>query len=210
MSRREDVVNDLWDRWDHLSDDAILLYLWSFTNPKCGMAGIYRCPRRLLLEGRLAEGERLDKALAELESAHLVLYRDGVLLCLPRVDGLGSKTEQIAKSISKDLRNVESPDLLAVFAETYAEHEFGELLRRLPPDKGRLDLRSLKRTSPEPHESAQTSQPPNLTRGSVVGVGVRDDGHGEEQRPMSTSYSGEDHADDEIRRLHEIFEGGRP
>lgn len=199
MSRREDVVNDLWDRWHDLSDDAILLYLWSFTNPRCGMAGIYRCPRRVILEGRLGDGDRLDGALSELEAAGLVLYRDGVLLCLPRVGGLGTKTEQIAKSISKDLRNVDCPQLVARFAERYAEHEFGGLLRELPPDKGGLDLRNLKRTSTEPQDSAETSGSPNLTPNltgtSVVGVGA---GVGDEaQRRSKEQGEGEQLPTDE-------------
>ena len=70
MSRNENVDNSIWHDpdFDALSNAAQHFYLWSFTNPRCGMAGIYLCPRRQLLEGRLSD-KNLDAVLAELADA---------------------------------------------------------------------------------------------------------------------------------------------
>jgi hypothetical protein len=44
MARREDFDNSLWSDPDFLAltPQARLLYIWSWTNPRCGMAGIYK------------------------------------------------------------------------------------------------------------------------------------------------------------------------
>lgn len=172
--RREDVPNTIWDELDDLSTDAILVYLWSFTNPRCGMAGIYRVAPRRIAEGRLGADGRLEAALRELEEHDLVYYRDRVLWCKPRVAGLSTKSVQIAKSIRKDLSAVEGNELVAAFAREYADHEYAAILRdpeRVKPEEP-FDLASLARASTEPHETASNGEVVNLNRTSVVGDGA--------------------------------------
>jgi len=67
MSRSEDVPNDFWDEHDGLSTDALLVLIWSTTNTRCGMAGVYRCPRSRIAEGRVPDDGSLQAALDELE-----------------------------------------------------------------------------------------------------------------------------------------------
>lgn len=119
VSRREDVDNVIWQDadFDALSNEAQLLYLWSFTNPRCGMAGIYQVPRRQLLEGRL-DSVALDAALDELAAARFAVYEDGVLWVRTRVKHLRTQSPQIAKSIATDLDKVPANHpLLAAFVE---------------------------------------------------------------------------------------------
>ncbi len=109
MARKEDVRNTFWSDLDEvLSNDALLLYIWSFTNERCSASGIYPCPRRLLLEGRL-EPDALDVALAECEAAGKLRYEAGVLWSVTRVKHLGWKTPNAAKSIANDLAQLD-PD----------------------------------------------------------------------------------------------------
>lgn len=127
MARNENVINTIWDDLDHLGDDAFMLYVWSFTNTKCGMAGMYPVTRRKLIEGRFDDA-RLDAALAELEADDKLYYEDGVLWNKARVSNLsgyedGKLSEFIAKSIAKDLRAIPSSNpLLAKFIERYGAH----------------------------------------------------------------------------------------
>lgn len=132
MARREDIVNTFWDEVDHLSDDGTMLYLWSWTNTKCGMAGIYRIARRKLIEGRFSE-DRLSAALAELEEDGKLFYEDGVLWCAARVKRLSSIHETIAKSIAKDLGEIDpSHPLFRRFVERYGGHPNLKPLLTLP------------------------------------------------------------------------------
>ena len=122
MARHEDIVNTFWDDVDHLSDDAVLLYLWSWTNQKCGMAGIYKIARRKLAEGRLDEA-RLEAALAELEGDGKLRYADGVLWNCARIKRLSMVSENIAKSIARDVGEIDTGNpLLPAFLERYGKH----------------------------------------------------------------------------------------
>lgn len=140
--RHEDIVNTIWDDLDHLTNDSVMLYIWSWTNLKCGMAGIYPIPRRRLMEGRL-EGAALDAALAELEADDKLYYLDGVLWNKARVAHLsgfkkGCLSGVIVRSILKDLSAVDGGHpLLARFVERYSDH----------PSLG--GLKTLSRPSPE-------------------------------------------------------------
>jgi hypothetical protein len=107
VPRSEDIRNTIWLDLDEFSNDAFLLYIWSWTNERCGAAGFYSCPRRLLLEGRLVE-EALDAALAELEEAGKLVYADGVLWSVTRVQRLGWKNPQAEKAINSELAELDS------------------------------------------------------------------------------------------------------
>jgi hypothetical protein len=81
---------------------AVLLYIWSFTNPKCGMAGVYACKRRALCDGRLT-GTQLDKGLAQLREGKFMFYVQGWLWVRSRVTHLSAINGNIARSIRKDV-----------------------------------------------------------------------------------------------------------
>ena len=105
--RREDIKNAIWDDedFDALSNDAALLYLWSFTNPRCGMAGVYRIKRRHLCEGRLS-GDTLDSVLDEVARSGHLFYVAGYVWVRTRVKHLRTKGEPMLKSIAKDVTSL--------------------------------------------------------------------------------------------------------
>lgn len=151
MARKEDIVNSIWRELDHLSNDAIQLYIWSWTNERCGMAGIYQVPRRLLLEGRLDDAA-LDAALAELRADGKLLYADGVLWNIARVKRIATRSKQIATAIEKDLAEIPtSHQLFSAFVERYEGTRFAD--RRL----------TFTRPSPDPQKFGSTT---TKTRGS--------------------------------------------
>lgn len=126
MSRLEDVSTALWEDedFDDLSPDAKLTYLWSFTNDRCGMSGLYRVKRRSLVEGALP-AKRRDDALSELEGAGFLQYVDGWLWVRSRVKHLRTKGTKMATSIIRDLRRTpEDHPLRAAFLTEYVENSW--------------------------------------------------------------------------------------
>lgn len=106
-ARREDVLNTFWDdeEIDRLSNPSVLLYLWSFTNPRCGMAGVYACRERAICEGRLTK-RQLELALAELREGRFLFRVDGWFWVRSRVRHLSGIGRNVARAIDRDLANV--------------------------------------------------------------------------------------------------------
>lgn len=130
MSRNEDIDNAIWadPDFDALSTDAALLYLWSFTNPRCGMAGIYRVPERQLLEGKLSP-DRLSAALKELSANRFCFYEQGVLWVRSRARHLRTKGRPMIRSIELDLAKIPADNpLLSMFLSEYEESWVSELI----------------------------------------------------------------------------------
>lgn len=171
MARREDVVNSIYDDLDHLSNDALAVYIWSWTNKSCGMAGLYKIAKRKIYESRL-EGEALDAALKELEVEGLLFYERNVLWVKGRIKRLSAVTTQIGKSIAKDLNDLD-PDhpLLHRCVEKYESHP--AWAENVEPHL------KFTRGSSEPQNSASSSEIPNLTRTSrEVHLNLRGRGSG--------------------------------
>lgn len=159
MPRNEDFSNALWADLDDLSNDAVLLYVWSWTNPRCGMAGIYTCPRRLLLDGRL-DDQALSDALSALDGADKMRFQSAVVYVPARIKRLRMLTEQIATSIDKDLDSVGRDHPLAVaLVDRY--HGYSKQTKN-----GEVRL-NLKRTSGEPQIPHNHAGSLNLTRTST-------------------------------------------
>jgi hypothetical protein len=128
VPRSEDIRNTIWSDLDEVleSNDAMLLYIWSWTNERCGAAGIYTCPRRLLLEGRLTK-ELLAAALDECEAAGKIRYVDGVVWSVTRVKRLGWKTPNAAKAIAKELGELDPANPIHTeFLDRYDGHPWGK------------------------------------------------------------------------------------
>jgi hypothetical protein len=139
VSRREDIDNAIWTDPDFeaLSAEATLLYLWSWTNPRCGMAGIYKVSERAMTESKVML-EQVPAALDELAEAHFAFYEQQVLWVRSRVKHLRTQTPQIARSIAKDLAaiSVEHP-LRLMFLEVYgAVPWLSEQLEIIAPENG--------------------------------------------------------------------------
>jgi len=111
VSRREDIDNAVWDDEDFaaLTAPAKLVYLWSFTNPRCGMAGLYKVgPRAISADTNLSDHDVRD-ALAELAASRFLFHENGVLWVRARVKRLRSRGPGIAKAIAADVDAI-SPD----------------------------------------------------------------------------------------------------
>lgn len=125
MARREDVDNTIWDDedFDALSDDAALLYIWSFTNPRCCMAGVYQVKARSIAEGRMTPARR-TAAIEELTTGRFLFYIDNFLWVRSRVKHLRSRGPKIATSIIRDIKRIPSghPIRLAFLAEYLSGH----------------------------------------------------------------------------------------
>ena len=127
-ARREDILNTFWDdeTVDTLSNCSVLLYLWSFTNPRCGMAGIYACKRRGLCDGRLTKAQ-LTKALEQLADERFLFYVDGWVWVRSRVRHLSTINPNIARSIFRDLSGLpDAHDFAGAFWAEY--HSHGKLI----------------------------------------------------------------------------------
>lgn len=123
VSRLEDVNSAIWEdeRFDELSPEGKLLYLWSFTNSRCGMSGVYRVKLKSIGEGCLPPKKR-DEALKELEAADYLRYVDGFLWVRSRVKHLRSKGLKIARGVIRDIERVPEDHLLrAAFLTYYVE-----------------------------------------------------------------------------------------
>lgn len=109
MSRCEDIDNAIWDdpEFESLSPYATLLYLWSFTNPRCDWSGMYKVSHRGMGESKVPL-DAIPAALAELAEGRFAFYEDNVLWVRARVKRLQSRgrSPQMAKAVVKDLRRV--------------------------------------------------------------------------------------------------------
>jgi hypothetical protein len=150
VSRREDIDNAIWSDGDFvdLTADAKLLYFWSFTNPACGMAGLYKAPLGLASYQTGLTARRVDNATAELGNREFMYWVDGVIWVRSRVKYLRSRTTQIARSIELDVSKIaEGHPLRIGFLERYATDPW--LAGNLSGMRNELNL---KRTSAEVQE----------------------------------------------------------
>lgn len=122
MSRREDIDNAIWSDPDFiaLSADGRYLYLWSFTNPRCGMAGLYKLSLAPIPAETGLTMRRITDALEELSGAAFAFYEDGVIWVRTRVAHLRSRNPNIGKSIAADVGKLREDHPLRVrFLSTY-------------------------------------------------------------------------------------------
>lgn len=148
MARGEFVHNDIWEELEPLTQDAACLYLWSFTNSRCNMAGLYKVSERSMLESKVP-ARRLGKALQELEDLGFAFYRLPWLWVKGRIRRLHSTHKNIGKAVAKDVSQLEADHPLRVMLlERYAEKPW------LKEFLGPLALESLKaKTLPTPSET---------------------------------------------------------
>lgn len=126
MSRREDFDNGFWGDPDvyPLSPYAKLVYIWTWTNSHCNLAGIYEVhPSVIAGETKHSEG-RVARALDELKAAGLIAYDGRLMWVKGRIGRLGSKNPNVAKAIGKDLRLVNGHAFASALRERYGELEW--------------------------------------------------------------------------------------
>ena len=150
VSRREDIDNGIWSDTDFvdLTADAKLLYLWSFTNPACGMAGLYKAPQGLAAYQTGLTPKRVERAASELADRQFMFWVDGVVWVRSRVKHLRTRTSQIARSVELDVSKIaEGHPLRIRFIDEYATDSW--LRENLSGMRNELNV---KRTSTEGQE----------------------------------------------------------
>jgi hypothetical protein len=137
--RLENIPNTFWDEYDDaLRNESAVFVIWASTNPKCNMAGAYRCPRRLLVEGRIPE-DQLQVALDEAEDAGLVYYRENIVWVRERVAHLTSRNTQMAKSVAKAVEDIRGTAIYEYFLAEYCAANCDWLIRRLRDNNQKLE-----------------------------------------------------------------------
>ncbi|HEV3094965.1 MAG TPA: hypothetical protein VGY30_10680 [Solirubrobacteraceae bacterium] len=108
MSRTEDLDTAIWSDPDFevLTTAGKLTYLWSWSNPLCGPAGLYRVSLTTIGHGCSLSADDARKALEELEEARFVSYDGRWLWVRSRVKHYRPKSWQCAKAVVKDIAKV--------------------------------------------------------------------------------------------------------
>jgi len=122
MSRREDLDNAIWSDPDfaELTGPAKLLYIWSFTNQRCGMSGLYKVSRGAMVFEISHPLPVIEAALVELEEARFLHYDGAVLWVRSRVKHIRTKTKQIAVSIANDVVKLHPHPYTEWFLQAYS------------------------------------------------------------------------------------------
>lgn len=123
MSRRENILNSVWVDPDfvELSPAAKLVYIWSFTNPHCNMAGLYRISVQTIAAETGLQPNRIERALAELEDTGFLRHRDRMLWVRARIKYLPSRSPSVATTIARDLRGASPHSLVADLLDVYGD-----------------------------------------------------------------------------------------
>lgn len=135
VSRREDISNTIWDDPDFadLTAQAKLVYLWSFTNPRCNMAGLYKVPvRHIGGETGLTES-RVEKALSELQARRFVYFDGSVLWVRARVKHIRTRSELMARSVVNTLEQFGDHPFVEGFNAEYASPHWLDKARNGKP-----------------------------------------------------------------------------
>lgn len=121
MSRREDISNTIWDDPDfaELTAPAKLVYLWSFTNPRCNMAGLYKVPVRHIGAETGLTDSRVEKALSELQARRFIYFDGTVLWVRSRVRHIRTKTPLMARSVVRTVEEFGNHPFVQGFEQEY-------------------------------------------------------------------------------------------
>jgi hypothetical protein len=105
MAKREDIETAIWSDPDFLalSGPARAVYVWSFTNQRAGMSGIYKVAAEQVALETGFKGRALEGALAELQGARFLFYDGRVMFVRTKTKRARNRSETIAKSIKSDV-----------------------------------------------------------------------------------------------------------
>ncbi len=151
MSRREDLDNGIWanPEFHRLTIAAKLAYIWSWTNPACGMSGLYRLNPGIAAVDLGLDADQEREVFAELERSRFLYYRDGVMFVRSRVAYLRTRTIQMTKSVVRDVESIpEDHPLRELFAAEYAESWLAKAIESFSLDTAVLVR--FTRPSPDP------------------------------------------------------------
>lgn len=157
MGRREDIDNAIWGdpEFEALSPDAKLLYLWSFTNSQCNMAGVYKVSVARMAGETGLNTARTEKALAQLVEQAFLVYEAPWLWVRSRVKHIRSESPSMARSIAKDVKALDDEvPIRRQFLDRYgAVSWLRDALAELGSSKPKTD--TLSTPSPDPLQGVQ-------------------------------------------------------
>lgn len=203
MARTNDVQTALWGDPEYLALPASArhVYLWSFTNPECGMAGVYRLSKPTAMFQTGYSAEQLEDALSELQRARFLLVADGWVWVRTRVKHLRSQTKDIATSIVRDLKTLPYGHPIGpAFYVEYRESTWGQATGRgalgdlldTTASEDREDWLLEPDPTTSPHHPTTTGHHPSGTpappqhHASGVGAGVEVGGSTKKPRARAT------------------------
>jgi hypothetical protein len=173
MSRREDIDNGFWSDPDilALSPTARSVFLWSWTNQRCGMAGLYKVARPAMQLETGWDSDTLDAALAELAEHRFAFYDGRVMWVRARVKRLRTKSPSIAKSILTDLESVGvGHPFVARFLDQYADSWLWKHVPR--PQYAPVGTPSAPPADPQEAPVSPSVDPPEGSQGKGNGKGT--------------------------------------
>jgi hypothetical protein len=108
MSRQNDIEDAIWSdpEFHTLTPHGKLLYVWSFTNERVGMAGIYKIPQSTIAHETGLDAADLARALLELQRSGMTFYDGTWVWVRARIKRLRTRTVQMCRSISKQVATV--------------------------------------------------------------------------------------------------------
>lgn len=126
MSRREDIDSSVWSDPDfaELTPEAKLVYLWSFTNDRCNMAGIYKVSVGAIVFETSLVIDRVNDAIEELAALNFLSFDGRWLWVKARVKYLRNRTQQIAVSISNTIDRLEGHEFAEAFVQRYGGYDW--------------------------------------------------------------------------------------
>lgn len=180
MSKVADVDTAIWDDEDFLALSPVsrAVYMWSFTNGRVGMSGLYKVGRRAMQLETGWDERQIADALAELERERFVFFDGRVVFVRTRVKRLRMKSENIAKSILKDLEKLGDHEFVALFWEQNQREHWLVDARDKEIAKGSIE------PSKEPLEGLGTSNGGVRSRSRSIKEG----GVGETGPPAADDY----------------------
>lgn len=199
MARNEDFDNSFWDddQLDRLTASPVLLYIWSWTNARCGMSGLYKVRQSTMIESKVPEAE-IPAALDALARENMAHHVNGWLWVRARTKRLRTKTPQMAKAVIKDLRKVPAghPLLVAFMGE------YGDASWLRPAFADAPDLRVAGSSGTYPGSQAVEPNSGNLSEVPLSGQGKGLGPKGETGTPVARARKAVDPA---VQRLCRVL-----
>lgn len=103
MSRQNDIDDAIWEDIQHLSPEAKLVYIWSFTNPRPGMAGLYKVRAATIAHETGYTDGQVAEALAELERERFAFHDGSWMYVRARVKKLRTRTVQMCRAVARQV-----------------------------------------------------------------------------------------------------------
>lgn len=186
MSQFEALWKAIWTdpKFQRLSKEPALLYIWAFSNLRSNMAGLYPCSQADMAESKV-EPPMIPGALQELHDTGFMRFEDDVVWVVAKIKRLPTKGPKIGSRIGKDVALIDARhplrDALIRYYAVDRGAEYGWLTPYLSP----LDVTDMG-TVPSPENDPSDKSSP--ARDGTVGLGwVKDV---ERTAPLGLTYQG--------------------